>query len=168
MKIRTFYTILGFMVGILLSWDMMWAKSFDMNKAGITLWIGFAVCLFVIALELVPMIIMLTTYLDYRKNKTGHLLNWKLMESKALFSATGAIVGLIFGVNSVWARSIDLSQAGVAFWIFLALGTFIVLLQLIPAFILFFAFIAATAKKAHEKDPAKDEAKEDKTQEVKS
>lgn len=162
MKKSIFYTILGLAVGLTLSWDMMWAKSIDMNSAGVTLWIGFAVCLFVISIEIVPMIIMLTTYLDYRKSKASELLNWKLIESKALFSTLGAIAGLIFGVNAVWARSIDLSQAGVAFWIFLALGSFIVLLQLIPAIILFFAFIAATAKKAHEEKDEKPNKEEPK------
>jgi len=35
----------------------------------------------------------------------------------------------------------DLSQAGVALWVFLILGAAIILLQLIPAIILFFSFI---------------------------
>jgi hypothetical protein len=35
----------------------------------------------------------------------------------------------------------DLSQAGVAIWVFLILGAIIILLQLIPAIILFFSFV---------------------------
>lgn len=35
----------------------------------------------------------------------------------------------------------DLSQAGVALWVFLILGAIIILLQLIPAIILFFSFV---------------------------
>lgn len=35
----------------------------------------------------------------------------------------------------------DLSQAGVALWIFLIAGAVIILLQLIPAIILFFSFV---------------------------
>jgi hypothetical protein len=40
-----------------------------------------------------------------------------------------------------FARSIDLKGAGTALWIFLIIGAVIVLLQLVPAAILFFSFI---------------------------
>jgi len=44
-----------------------------------------------------------------------------------------------------FARSISLSDfkdAGIAFWIFVIIGGILVLLQLIPAIILFFSFVA--------------------------
>ena len=43
-----------------------------------------------------------------------------------------------------FARSIELKGAGIALWIFLIIGAVIVLLQLIPAVILFFSFIGTS------------------------
>jgi hypothetical protein len=43
--------------------------------------------------------------------------------------------------SPAFARSISLKDAGVAFWIFVMIGAVIILLQLIPAAILFFSFI---------------------------
>jgi hypothetical protein len=39
------------------------------------------------------------------------------------------------------AKSISLKDAGIALWIFVIIGAIIILLQLIPAIILFFSFI---------------------------
>jgi hypothetical protein len=44
-----------------------------------------------------------------------------------------------------FARSISTKDAGVALWIFVIIGAFIVLLQLIPAAILFFSFVGTTS-----------------------
>ena len=68
------------------------------------------------------------------------------------------------------ARSISMKDAGVGLWIFLIIGAMIILLQAIPAAILFFSFIGTTSfvlfkgKKAAEKvalgaEPAVVEAK---------
>jgi len=51
----------------------------------------------------------------------------------------GAAVTLL--ATPAFARSIELKGAGTALWIFLIIGAVIVLLQLIPAAILFFSFI---------------------------
>jgi len=52
------------------------------------------------------------------------------------------MVGLMSLVASpAFARSISLKEAGTALWIFIIIGAIIVLLQLIPAAILFFSFI---------------------------
>jgi lipoprotein signal peptidase len=56
------------------------------------------------------------------------------------------LAGLIIGVSTLmatpaFARSISLKNTGLAFWIFVIVGTIIVLLQLIPAIILFFSFV---------------------------
>ncbi len=57
------------------------------------------------------------------------------------------MVGLTtLGVASpAFARSISLEDAGVALWIFVVIGAVIILLQLIPAAILFFSFIGTTS-----------------------
>ncbi|PIV20835.1 MAG: hypothetical protein COZ69_12415 [Deltaproteobacteria bacterium CG_4_8_14_3_um_filter_45_9] len=51
----------------------------------------------------------------------------------------GAAMTLL--ASPAFARSIELKGAGTALWIFLIVGAIIVLLQLIPAAILFFSFI---------------------------
>ncbi len=60
------------------------------------------------------------------------------------------LVGLTIGLISLAAtpasaRSISLKDAGVALWIFIIIGTVIVLLQLIPAAILFFSFVGTSS-----------------------
>jgi uncharacterized membrane protein YhiD involved in acid resistance len=54
----------------------------------------------------------------------------------------GILIGVLLGADILFARSIDMSKAGVSLWIFVVVGAFIILLQLIPAFILFTTFIS--------------------------
>jgi L-cystine uptake protein TcyP (sodium:dicarboxylate symporter family) len=58
----------------------------------------------------------------------------------------GLVVGFLLATDIVFARSIDMTKAGVSLWIFICVGAFIILLQLIPAFILFTSFIATGHK----------------------
>ena len=51
-----------------------------------------------------------------------------------------------------FARSIELKGAGTALWIFLIIGAVIILLQLIPAAILFFSFIGTVTTAALKKE----------------
>ena len=58
----------------------------------------------------------------------------------------GLRVGLMVGLISLmatpaFARTISLKDAGIGLWIFIIIGAIIVLLQLIPAAILFFSFV---------------------------
>jgi len=70
----------------------------------------------------------------------------------------GVVTGLILGLDIVWARSIDMTKAGVSLWVFLAVGLFIVLLQLVPGIILFTTFIGYMSKKGFDFFPkTKDE-----------
>jgi len=62
----------------------------------------------------------------------------------------GLKIGLMVGLMSLvaspaFARSISMKEAGTALWIFIIIGAIIVLLQLIPAAILFFSFIGTAA-----------------------
>ena len=63
----------------------------------------------------------------------------------------GAAMTLL--ATPVFARSIESKGAGTTLWIFLIIGAIIVLLQLVPAAILFFSFIgtATTAALKEEK-----------------
>jgi len=66
---------------------------------------------------------------------------------------TGLMVGLITLMASpAFARSISLKEAGTALWIFIIIGAIIVLLQLIPAAILFFSFIGTATTAALKKE----------------
>jgi predicted membrane protein len=75
---------------------------------------------------------------------------------------TGIIVGLFTMVATpAFAREVSLKGAGIALWIFIIIGAIIVLLQLIPAIILFFSFIGTSTgliakKKASEKVEAEE------------
>lgn len=61
----------------------------------------------------------------------------------------GAAMTLL--ATPAFARSIELKGAGTALWIFLIIGAVIVLLQLIPAVILFFSFIGSATTMAMRK-----------------
>jgi hypothetical protein len=77
----------------------------------------------------------------------------------------GLMIGLIIMMATpAFARSPSLKDAGVALWIFIIIGTVIVLLQLIPAAILFFSFVGTSSnmvfkrKKEGEKAAAEEKA----------
>ena len=72
------------------------------------------------------------------------------------------MAGLGLGLMSLivapaYARSISLKDAGIALWIFIIVGAVIILLQLIPAAILFFSFIGSTSAMALKKKKAEGE-----------
>ncbi len=70
---------------------------------------------------------------------------------------------LTFMATSAFAKSFSIKDAGISLWIFIIIGAFIILLQLIPAAILFFSFIgtgtamAFRRKKAAEGEREKEE-----------
>jgi len=65
----------------------------------------------------------------------------------------GLMVGLIALIASpAFARAINFKEAGTALWVFVIIGAIIVLLQLIPAAILFFSFIGTATTMAFKKE----------------
>ncbi len=65
----------------------------------------------------------------------------------------GLMVGLITLIASpVFARTISMKDGGTALWIFIIIGSIIVLLQLVPAAILFFSFIGTATTMALKKE----------------
>ena len=75
------------------------------------------------------------------------------MERKMKALKIGLMIGLITLMASpAFARSISLKDAGTALWIFIIIGAIIVLLQLIPAAILFFSFIGTATTMALKKE----------------
>lgn len=80
------------------------------------------------------------------------------MERKIKALKVGLMVGLITLMASpAFARSISLKEGGTALWIFIIVGAVIVLLQLIPAAILFFSFIGTATTIAFKKEKKAEE-----------
>jgi len=71
---------------------------------------------------------------------------WKMIFHKMFWWFTGVVTGLLLALDIGWARGIDMSKAGVSLWVFLAVGAFIILLQLVPAIIVVTSLIAALKK----------------------
>lgn len=82
---------------------------------------------------------------------------WIMLKGKKSLIAL-IIAGLVILIASpAFARSISFKDAGVALWIFIIIGALIVLLQLIPALILFFSFIGTTSSMALKRKKATEE-----------
>ncbi len=65
----------------------------------------------------------------------------------------GLTAGLITLMASpAFAKSINLKESGITLWIFIIIGSIIVLLQLIPAAILFFSFVGTATTIALRKE----------------
>ncbi len=59
---------------------------------------------------------------------------------------TAMVMGLVMLMATpAFARTISVKDGGVVLWIFLVIGAVIILLQLIPAAILFFSFIGTAS-----------------------
>jgi hypothetical protein len=61
-----------------------------------------------------------------------------------------------------FARGISLKDAGIALWVFIIIGAIIILLQLIPAIVLFFSFIGTTTGLVAKKKVSEEMAGEEK------
>jgi hypothetical protein len=73
----------------------------------------------------------------------------------------GLTVGLVtLMATPAFARGISFKDTGIALWIFIIIGAIIVLLQLIPAAILFFSFIGTSSGMLLKKKKATEEAGE--------
>ncbi len=72
---------------------------------------------------------------------------------------TALMAGVITLMASpAFARSISLKEGGTMLWIFIIAGAIVILLQLIPAAILFFSFIGTVTATALKKEKAEEEA----------
>jgi hypothetical protein len=75
-----------------------------------------------------------------------------MLRKREVLKAGLAGVAMTLLATPAFARSIELEGAGIALWIFLIVGAVIVLLQLIPAAILFFSFIGTATTMALKKE----------------
>ncbi len=74
------------------------------------------------------------------------------MEKRKMLKAgmMGAVMTLL--ATPAFARTIELKEAGPALWVFVAIGALVVLLQMVPAAILFFSFIGTTVSMVLKKE----------------
>jgi hypothetical protein len=82
---------------------------------------------------------------------------WIMLKGKKLMVALISAGWVILIATPAFARSISLKDAGIALWVFIIIGAVIVLLQLIPALILFFSFIGTTTSMALKQKKASEE-----------
>lgn len=69
-----------------------------------------------------------------------------MLKEKRLWIAGLMMVGLLTLMDTpAFAKSISLKDAGIGLWVIIIIGAVIVLLQFIPAAILFFSFIGTTS-----------------------
>ncbi len=73
---------------------------------------------------------------------------------KKVETLKAGLIGAVatFITTPAFARTVELKEAGAALWVFAAIGAIIVLLQLIPAVLLFFSFIGTTITAALKKE----------------
>ena len=81
-----------------------------------------------------------------------------MLRKKEVLKAGMIGITMTLLATPAFARSIDLKGAGTALWVFLIIGAVIVLLQLIPAAILFFSFIGTATSMALKKEKKVEEA----------
>jgi len=75
-----------------------------------------------------------------------------VMKKKTILKSGLMGAAMILLASPASARPIELKGAGTALWIFLIIGAIIVLLQLIPAILLFFSFIGTATSEALKKE----------------
>jgi membrane associated rhomboid family serine protease len=80
------------------------------------------------------------------------------MEKKRIVLKVGLMAGIMSLVTSpAFAKTASLKDAGVALWVFVVIGALIVLMQLIPAAILFFSFVGTATTLAFKKEKRAEE-----------
>jgi len=89
---------------------------------------------------------------EANKNRKHRREEQDMLKTREILKAGMAGVAMTLLATPAFARSIELKGAGTALWIFLIVGAVIVLLQLIPAAILFFSFIGTATTTALKKE----------------
>lgn len=64
---------------------------------------------------------------------------------KRMFLISLIASSMLLVATTAFAKSFSLKDAGISLWIFLIIGAMLILLQLIPAGILFFSFIGSAS-----------------------
>lgn len=81
-----------------------------------------------------------------------------MLKGKKKLTVALMVALMTLAATPALARGISFKDAGIALWIFIIVGAVIVLLQLIPAMILFFSFIGTTTGLVAKRKKASDGA----------
>jgi hypothetical protein len=81
-----------------------------------------------------------------------------MLKGKKKLTVALMVALMTLAATPALARGISFKDAGIALWIFIIVGAVIVLLQLIPAMILFFSFIGTTTSLVAKRKKASDGA----------
>jgi hypothetical protein len=89
-----------------------------------------------------------------------------MSKAKTVFVTLVATGFFVLMATTAFARSLNFKDAGISLWIFVIIGGMLILLQLIPAGILFFSFIGSASALAfkQKKISGKNETEEEKKQ----
>jgi hypothetical protein len=89
-----------------------------------------------------------------------------MSKAKTVFVTLVATGFFVLMATTAFARSLNFKDAGISLWIFIIIGGMLILLQLIPAGILFFSFIGSASALAfkQKKISGKNETEEEKKQ----
>ena len=68
-----------------------------------------------------------------------------MSKAKKMFVTPLITSWILLTATTAFAKSFSLKDAGISLWIFLIIGAMLILLQLIPAGILFFSFIGSAS-----------------------
>ncbi len=80
-----------------------------------------------------------------------------MSKMKRMFLTPVIASSMLFMATTAFARSLSLKDAGISLWVFLIIGTILILLQLIPAGILFFSFIGTASTLAFKRNKVLEE-----------
>jgi len=86
--------------------------------------------------------------MDKVERRMTMLKKWKAFKIGLVLSFVIVLLPAI--ATPAVARAINLKNTGISLWVFLFVGSVIVLLQVIPAMILFFSFVGAASKMVSE------------------
>jgi hypothetical protein len=89
-----------------------------------------------------------------------------MSKAKIVFVTLVTTGFFVLAATTAFARSLNFKDAGISLWIFIIIGGMLILLQLIPAGILFFSFIGSASALAfkQKKISGKKEIEEEKKQ----
>ena len=78
-------------------------------------------------------------------------------KGKGIFVTSLTVGWVLLMATTAFAKSFSAKDAGISLWIFLIIGAMLILLQLIPAGILFFSFIGTTSTLAFRRKKVSEE-----------
>ena len=89
-----------------------------------------------------------------------------MLKAKKMFITSVITSWVLLTATTAFAKSFNLKDAGMSLWIFLIIGAILILLQLIPAGILFFSFIGSASTLAFKQKKSSEEKRVEEKEEL--